>query len=167
MTFLDPRVWLAMLLALGLSYGAGRMQQHGVDTKTFQAERTKAALDAARVQLKGVDEARIEEQRRSTKLSEIANEAKQQADTAAADAGRARTESGRLRDRISELVAAGRATQNSAVAGGGPAAVDPLGVLADVLVRADEHAGELAQYADAARIAGQACEQSYSALTAP
>jgi hypothetical protein len=37
--------------------------------------------------------------------------------------------------------------------------------VADVLGRADERAGELAEYADRARIAGQQCERDYDALT--
>lgn len=42
---------------------------------------------------------------------------------------------------------------------------DPIGVLADVLRRADGRAGILAAYADSARIAGQQCERDYDALT--
>lgn len=167
MTLLDPRLLLVAMAALVLSYGAGRAQQHGADTKAFQAERNKAALDAARAQIKATDEARIEEQRRAKQLSEIANEAKQQAEAASADAGRARAESGRLRERVAELVAAGRAAGNSAAAGRGQATGDPLDVLADVLLRADQRAGGLAAYADAARIAGNACERAYSSLVKP
>lgn len=164
MTLLDPRLLLVAVAALALSYGAGRVQQHGADNKIFQAERNKAALDAARAQIKATDEARIEEQRRAKQLSEIANEAKQQAETASADAGRARAESGRLRERVAELVAAGRTAGNSSAAGGGQAAGAPLDVLADVLLRADQRAGDLAEFADHAHIAGAACERAYAGL---
>lgn len=67
-----------------------------------------------------------------------------------------------LRVRLNAAVAAARA----ASAAGGEAAGDPIGVLADVLSRADERAGVLADYADRARIAGLACERSYDALRA-
>ena len=167
MTLLDPRLLLVAVAALVLSYGAGRVQQHGADTKAFQAERNRAALDAARAQIKATDEARIEEQRRAKQLSDIANEAKQQAETASADAGRARAESGRLRERVAKLVAAGRAAGYSSAASGGEAAGDPLDVLADVLLRADQRAGDLAEFADNAHIAGAACERAYSTLTGP
>ncbi|WP_441623340.1 MULTISPECIES: DUF2514 family protein [unclassified Cupriavidus] len=70
----------------------------------------------------------------------------------------------RLRQRVAGLLAAGRAAGNPAASGPGPAAGDPLGVLADVLSRADQRAGALAGYADAARFAGQACERGYDAL---
>lgn len=65
-----------------------------------------------------------------------------------------------LRVRLNAAVAAARAT----TAPGGEAAGDPIGVLADVLSRADERAGILADYADRARIAGLACERSYDSL---
>jgi hypothetical protein len=65
-----------------------------------------------------------------------------------------------LRVRLAGAVAAARA----ASAAGGEAAGDPIGVLADVLGRADERAGVLAGYADEARTAGLACERSYDAL---
>ncbi|MGC5885747.1 DUF2514 family protein [Ralstonia pseudosolanacearum] len=167
MTFLDPRVYLALVAALGLGYGTGRIQQSRDDAKAYRAVQTKAALDAARAQIKAVDEARLEERRRTRKLSEIADEAKQQVDTAAADAGRARAESGRLRQRVAELVATSRAAGNSTAAstGQGQPGGDPLDVLVDVLRRTDGAAGELGEYADGLKIAGLACERSYDALT--
>ena len=45
------------------------------------------------------------------------------------------------------------------------AAADAIGVLADVLGRADRRAGVLATYADAARTAGLKCERDYDSLT--
>lgn len=65
-----------------------------------------------------------------------------------------------LRVRLAAAVAAARA----ASAGGGEAAGDPIGVLADVFQRADDRAAVLASYADSARAAGLACERSYEAL---
>lgn len=65
-----------------------------------------------------------------------------------------------LRVRLAAAVAAARA----ASAAGGEAASDPIGVLADVLVRADDRAALLAAYADSARVAGLTCERSYDAL---
>ncbi len=124
-------------------------------------ERGRQAL----AQVKAVDDARIEEQRRAAAQMEIANAAKRDADAARADARDAGAATDRLRVRVNELLAAARASKDSAAFAGGPAAGDPLGVLADVLERADRRAGILAEYADAARIAGQACERAYDALT--
>ncbi|VWC27090.1 gp23 [Burkholderia lata] len=56
-------------------------------------------------------------------------------------------------------------TRHSAAPAGSPAAGDTLDLLADVLGRADQRAGDLAEYADRAGMAGQQCERDYDALT--
>lgn len=165
MTLLDPRVWLAVIIALALAYGGGRWQQSAHDKATYQAKTTAAALSAAVDQVKAVDRARAEEQRRIAAQTEIANAAKKDADDARADARDAGAAADGLRKRVADLLAAARAGKDSASPSGGAPAGDPLGVLADVLERADRRAGILAEYADAARVAGQACERSYDALT--
>ncbi|MFC4431400.1 DUF2514 family protein [Cupriavidus respiraculi] len=128
-----------------------------------QAEERRAQADA---QLKAVDAARLEEQRRTAAQMEIANAATEELEGARRDASDAGAAAERLRSRVAELVAASRAGQDSGSAGAGPTTDDPIGMLADVLERADRRAGLLAQYADAARIAGQACERSYDSLNA-
>ncbi|WP_334070261.1 DUF2514 family protein, partial [Burkholderia cepacia] len=70
---------------------------------------------------------------------------------------------GSLQQRVDQLVAAAR---HPAATTGGSAAGDALDLLANVLGRADQRAGDLAEYADRARIAGQQCERDYDALTA-
>jgi hypothetical protein len=166
MTILDPRLWVVVLVALSLSYGAGRIQQRASDARAFQAERTATALDAARVQIKAVDDARLEEQRRTNQISEIANEATQQAAVARADARAAGAAAERLRARVDQLVAASRAAGDSAVAGASPGQLggDALDVLVDVLRRTDSAAGQLGEYADKLKIAGLSCERAYDAL---
>lgn len=75
---------------------------------------------------------------------------------------RAAVESRRVRDAAAS--AAGRARAqcaNPAAADLGTPAGDPIGVLADVLGRADERAGILADIADRRYIAGRACELEY------
>jgi hypothetical protein len=123
----------------------------------------RLAQEAAKVG--AVGDARREEQRRLFEQAEIANAAKKEADQARADARAADAIAGRLRQRVADLVAASRAGGDSTATSGGSAAGDPIGMLADVLGRCDRRAGILAQYADAARIAGQACERTYEALT--
>jgi hypothetical protein len=81
----------------------------------------------------------------------------------AADRDRASTAAGKLRDRLASIERSAHPTPLAA----GEAASDPIGVLADVLGRADDRAGKLAEYADAARTAGQACERAYDSLTPP
>lgn len=162
---LDPRLWLAAGIALGVAYGGGRWQQSRADAGRYEAERTKAALSAAVDQVKAVERARTEEQRRTAAQTEIANAATKDLDRARGDARAAGDAADRLRARVAELLASSRAGKDSAAPGSGPAAGDPLGVLADVLERADRRAGILAEYADAARISGLACERAYDSLT--
>ncbi|UQP02297.1 DUF2514 domain-containing protein [Burkholderia multivorans] len=118
---------------------------------------------AQKAQIAAVAAARAEEQRRTAAQSEIAKDANQQRTAALADAFAARAAAGSLQQRVDQLVAAAR---HPATAAGSAAAGDALDLLADVLGRADETSGELAEYADRARIAGQQCERDYDALTA-
>jgi hypothetical protein len=71
-----------------------------------------------------------------------------------------------LRNRARELAAAAR----QAAPDSGPAcSCEAAGASADLLAfmreRLDERAGELARYADQARLAGLTCERAYEALT--
>ncbi|WP_241300444.1 DUF2514 family protein [Burkholderia stabilis] len=155
MTWFDPRVWLAVIAAaiVGLAGGYFKGHADGVRVTTVAAQKD---------QVKAVEAARTEEQRRTAAQSEIAKDANQQRTAALADAFAARAAAGSLQQRVDQLVAAGR---HSASATGSPAAGDALDLLADVLGRADQRAGDLAEYADRARIAGQQCERDYDALT--
>ncbi|MBR7961266.1 DUF2514 family protein [Burkholderia vietnamiensis] len=156
MTWLDPRVWLAVIVAAVVGLAGGYFKGHADGVRTTSAAAQKAQLGA-------VSAARAEEQRRTAAQSEIAKDANQQRTAALADAFAARAAAGSLQQRVDELVAAAR--HPAAAAGSSPAS-DALDLLADVLSRADERAGELAEYADRARIAGQQCERDYDALTA-
>jgi ATPase subunit of ABC transporter with duplicated ATPase domains len=81
-----------------------------------------------------------------------------------ARADRERNAAERMRDAAAAAATAARA-QCSAVAtpGYGTPGPDPIGVLADVLRRADARAGELAGIADDRRVRGLACEAFYDA----
>ncbi|MBR8074349.1 DUF2514 family protein [Burkholderia cenocepacia] len=155
MMILDPRLWLVFLVALAITAGGCYFKGHadGVRATTVAAQKAQIAAVAA---------ARAEEQRRTAAQSEIANDANQQRTAALADAFAARAAAGSLQQRVDQLVAAARHPTATA---GSPAAGDALDLLADVLGRADQRAGELAEYADRARIAGQQCERDYDALT--
>ena len=77
---------------------------------------------------------------------------------------RAAVESGRVRDAATAAAARARAQcADPAAADLGTPASDPIGLLADVLGRADARAGELADLADRRYIAGRACEREYEA----
>lgn len=110
--------------------------------------------------------ARAEEQRRTAQIQEAQDAAHKARLAAESDARAARASADRLRQRAAELAASCSAS-NPTPAASSPAASAPGSVLADMLFRVDEAAGELARYADESRIAGQLCERSYEALSPP
>jgi hypothetical protein len=143
--------------ALALVSGWALWNGHQLAAERFDAASEHAA-QAAEV-LRQSERARAEEQRRIQAQSEIAHDAQLQADAARADADRARVLAGRLRQLLAARPVPAGSDTTSAPAS--PAATSPDGVLADLLGRV----GELAQYADLARVAGQACVKSYDTLT--
>lgn len=156
----------AVLVILALAGGAVLTYRHERDTARAQISQER--LNEAYAQVKAVDAARLEEQRRTAAQTEIANVAKQDADTARADARAAGDAADRLRQRVDQLLAAARTAKDPGpvVSGQGKPSADPLDVLVDVLNRSDRATGILADYADQLKVAGLACERSYDALTA-
>ena len=127
------------------------------------AQQVRSEVTAATAAQRAVDDA--ETQRRVAEQQGIAHDAQLQAGAASAAAARAAAERDAFRVRLSAFVAANRGPANPPAAAGSAPAADPLGVLADVLGRADDRAQSLAAYADQARIAGLACERAYDSLT--
>jgi hypothetical protein len=103
------------------------------------------------------------------KQSEVVNHAQSHIRAAAADAARARDAAGLLRQRAEALAAQCARTSDqqapdSSFAPRGQAAPDPGAMLADLLGRLAQTAGELAAVADARGTAGAACEKAYGGL---
>lgn len=146
---LDPRIWLSILALLAMAYGTGRWQQYRFDETERKADLVEA-----------VQQVQAEYERQTKAQTEIVNEATQKAEQARIAAHTANASSVRLRQRIAALTS----THPPAATSSAPTS-DTIGVLADVLGRADQRAGELAEALDQARIAGQACEKSYDSLT--
>jgi len=149
---------IAILVALlaGQSWRLHREQLLAAETATRHAQAITAATQAART----------EETRRVTALAQIVNDQAARAVAAEADAGRAAAAARSLRERA-QAVARGAAAGNPAAAGQRDAAAAAGMVLADVLGRADDAAGELAKALDRAHGAGVTCERAYGALTGP
>lgn len=161
------RGYAAAALAGGMVLGAAAWTVRGWrgDAALARSEANHATVmeEHARAALAAVDAARTEEQRRAAALEDARNDALEKAAAAADDAATAHAAGQRLRARIDALVAdAGR--RDPALAAGGPAAGDSIDMLAHVLGRAIDAAGQLATYADRARIAGLTCERAYDSL---
>lgn len=152
---------IAALLLCALGWQWGRAEHANGLMKTAQGER-----DAAQQAQRQEADARKTESAQAHRLQE-ALDAEHLARLAVEDAGRrADAAAGSLRERAQQLAAAARCPAAQAgPAASSPAASAPADLLADMLGRSDAAAGELARYADQARLAGQLCERTYDALT--
>jgi hypothetical protein len=131
---------------------------HQTAKADFAEERGDKALELAAL----ATAYRAKEQAWQTEKEGIINDAQNKLKTAKAALPAAVAAGDELRNRIAQLTSkcSAPATAPSAGPGSPPAnATDAL--LADVQRRLDKAAEELAGYADASRIAGQACELSY------
>ncbi|MGV2835575.1 DUF2514 domain-containing protein [Pseudomonas shirazensis] len=154
------------LLALIASYWL--VYQHGRTVERAEADVVAAQRDSGDrlAEVLGERNARAEEQQRAKAQEEARANAHEEHQVADAGAAGADAAGQRLRDEGAKLAATVSCpgTDTAAIARG-QAATRAAMVLSDLLARADERAGELAQAYDRARIAGLACEASYNALT--
>lgn len=149
-------LWVWLLLG---SVAWGGWQRHRA---------TEAAQELAAAQLQAAEQreaalaAAVHEQARvAAEQGAIADDIRRRLDVARAAAGRARAAAERMRD----ATAAAAANAASAAAAGDCApAADAARVHTELLGRAVERARVLAEHADAAGAAGQACQRAYDAL---
>ena len=167
---LKPYGWQALALVLGALLLWQTLQRHAaqIDAADTRAATANTLRTIADLTAKAAQAVRDRETQWAKAQEKSADETKTQLTAARADAADARLAGDRLQQRVAALVASARAA--AAHPGAQPAvapAGDTLDLLADVLGRADKRAGILAEYADAARIAGAGCERDYDALTVP
>jgi hypothetical protein len=148
---------VAGAIGWALSAFAGHYETVGQlrERAAWQARQAQADQAAARETLRRLD-----------RQGELDRETKRQLDEARTAAARNRADADRLREQSAGAARqwAGRLADSPSAAEC-TAAGDAIGVLADVLGRADRRAGQLADYADAAHTAGASCEARYDALT--
>lgn len=97
---------------------------------------------------------------------EITRVAQQKIEAAESDAAAADAAAASLRDAARRRTNAAKAARRADPVAGGAAADAALDLLADMLSRPDEAAGELAKFADRAHIAGNTCVLEYNAVKA-
>ena len=160
--------WMAAAIALGAVAGMQTLRLHAAQldaaqTRTAHADTLRKIADLTAAAERAV---RAEETQRAQALEKIADDTQKQIDAARVDAAAAARSADGLRKQLASYVAAARATSaNPGTAAPGETASDALDVLADMYASANQRAGEISAYADAARIAGLACEASFDALT--
>lgn len=146
---------MAMSAAGAWQWQANAYGKQIADIRTAQAE----ALATAQAQ------ARAEEQRRQLAIEGIRRDAKDKIELAAADAASADAHARGLQQLADKLA---RRPASCPGAATGSETADPARLLlAELFRRADEIAGDLAAYADGARIAGEACERAADAIRSP
>ncbi|WP_399696629.1 DUF2514 family protein [Xenophilus sp.] len=160
---LNWRLWAAAGVAVLLVWTHWQAyRQGGASARVELAELRASYAEAGRHAEKAE---RARERTWADRIEEVSTNAEAEKNALAADLAASRAAADGLRSAAAS--AARRACPSAPAAGSGQAqpSADPLDLLVDVLGRADARAGELAEYADRLRIAGEACEASYDALT--
>lgn len=166
---IPARDWLYLIAIAALLAAAALFVSHERTVGAAKVEAVRQAEHAsmAAVAASASASAAAETNRRQGAILEIVNDTQTQAARVASDAVSAAAARDALRVQLAAVVRASRVPGDSAAAPGGSAASDPIGVLSDVLGRADDRATDLARLADERGTAGAACERSFDALTKP
>jgi len=156
----------AVLLVAGALFGA---YLFGKSVKDAEWQVEWNARDARDREAKASNEAeeRAKEQARQLAVNKVIQDGQRTIDQATADAADARASAHSLReaaDNLASRLATSEASGNSCAVAASKAATRAAMVLADVLKRADQRAGDLASIADQARARGVTCERAYDAL---
>lgn len=167
-------IWLRILpyiaafaLVAASLFGA---YHHGLSVKDAEWQSVWNDRDTRDAQAKAENEAaaREREQAYQQSINKAVQDGQRIIDQATADAAAARATAGSVQlaaDNLAARLAASEASGNSCTAAASKAAARAAMVLADVLKRADQRAGELAEVADQARARGVTCEQAYDGLS--
>jgi hypothetical protein len=166
-------LWLRILpyiAALALVAGALLgVYHHGLSVKDAEWQVRWNDRDTRDATAKASNEAveRDKEQARQLSINKAIQDGQHIIDQATADADADRASAGSLRDAADNLarrLATSEASGHSCVAAASQAAARAVMVLADVLKRVDQRAGDLAATADQARARGVTCQQAYEGL---
>jgi len=158
---------VALLLVACALFGA---YHHGVSVTNETWQSQWNARDTRDAQAKAENEAaaRVREQAYQQSINKAVQDGQRTIDQATADASAARASADGLRgaaDSLAARLATSQASSNSCTATSRAAATRDAALLADVLKRADQRAGDLAAVADQARARGLTCEQAYDSIT--
>lgn len=165
---LIPAPYRALLLAVAIMLTVGAVvawwHAHNVGQQQIGYDRAMSEVSAAQAKIAEAKRGKeIEDQKQADKEAE---HAQQQINALERERNAASDDADRMRRLYYQAAERGRqAVACASGAGQGEPGADPIGVFAELLVRADRRAEEVAGYADRLRIAGLACERRYDAVT--
>jgi hypothetical protein len=165
---MTPAQKLLGVLALVVMLMAGTYH-HGLSVKEAEWQSAWNERDTRDAEARAANEAteRAKEQAYQQSINKVIQDGQRTINQATDDAAAARASVASLRvaaDAIATRLAASEASGNSCTAAASKAAARAALLLADVLKRADQRAGDLAEAADQARARGMTCERAYDAL---
>ena len=149
--------WLALAAALVIGAQQLRLQSARADLLELRAEYAAATIAAEK-------QARAREALLRIRIDTIQSEARHARETADTAAAAAADSAGRLQQQVARLLASRGATCDTIAAQRGQTAAD---LLAQVLTDMERAGRAMAADADAAGIAGAACERAYDAISNP
>lgn len=160
---LNPRVWLALVLAAFLAfthfsvYRAGRAAVRAdFDAYKLSQAEQRTLADRAREQRNAARQAAVDQEARRVQSQIVA---------LGRDLDTSRAAGQRLRNAILTALERSGSDTSAAGAGQGKPRGDTTRLLAELLERADARAERVGKYADSLAIAAQTCERTYDALT--
>lgn len=160
-----PYIAAAATVAAAL-FGA---YHHGLSVRGAECQAQWLDRDVRDANAKASNEAteRTKEQAYQQSINKAVQDGQRIIDQVTADAVAGRSTADSLRgaaDNLAARLAASEASGNSCTAAASKAATRAAMVLADVLRRADQRAGDLAEVADQARARGLTCEMAYDGI---
>lgn len=160
-----PYITMLVMTVIGLLVAYG----HGQSVKDTEWQTKWNDRDAKDAIAKSLNESRerTKEQARQQSIDKVIQDGQKIIDQVLADAANSRNDRSvrDAADAAAGRIAASKASSHSCTTAASQAATRAVMVLADVLKRADQRAGDLAAVADQARARGVTCEQAYDAIS--
>lgn len=151
-----PYLWLIQIAAAVLAVAAAVWWWNSHNTTQQRIGYDRAMSEVA-------EERRTKKDAAQESIDQEAGNAQDEIKRIESERDVARRDALGLRKQLTEAARIGRAACASGT-GEGEQDTDPIGVFAELLVRADERAEAVGGYADRLRAAGIACERAYDAV---
>lgn len=156
---LNPKVWIALAIALALGLAGAFIYRAGKAVKGAEFDAYKLAQQEARIL---ADRARtLRAEARQTAVNKESRDGQERIAAVETELAGARADGERMRSAYRAAAGRARELSRTTAAGPGQPDSDPLGVFAVLLERADAREEIVRGHADRLRVAGSICERSW------